>query len=139
MQTKLNPYINFYDQTRAAMEFYHSVFGGKLSMATFKDYHAAQDPSEENLIMHAQLDTDNGMTLMGADTPKHLEYQPGTNNFSVSLSGDNEAELTEYYNKLSVGGSIGEPLTKAPWGDTFGMFTDRFGISWLINIAAKKG
>ena len=135
MQTKLNPYISFKDNTRAAMEFYHSVFGGKLTMNTFKDFQAALEPEEENLIMHAQLETENGLTLMASDTPKRMEFLPGTN-FSVSLSGDNKVELTGYFEKLSVGGVVSMPLTAAPWGDIFGMFTDKFGVSWLVNISA---
>lgn len=137
MKSILNPYINFKDNTRQAMEFYHSVFGGKLNMSTFKEYHASQDPSEDDKIMHAMLQTDNGIVLMAADTPDRMEYQPGTN-FSISLSGDDEAELTGYYQKLSAGGTIVEPLTKAPWGDTFGMFKDKFGVDWMVNIAPAK-
>lgn len=137
MQTKLNPYINFKNNTRAAMEFYKTVFGGKLAMSTFKDYNAAQDASEENLIMHAQLDADNGITFMAADTPNRMEYRPGTN-FSVSLSGDNEAELKGYFEKLSAGGNVTQPLVKAAWGDSFGMCVDKFGITWLVNISAPK-
>ncbi len=137
MKSILNPYINFKGNTRQAMEFYHSVFGGKLNLSTFKEYHASQDPSEDDKIMHAMLQTDNGIVLMAADTPDRMEYQPGTN-FSISLSGDDEAELTGYYQKLSAGGTIVEPLTKAPWGDTFGMFKDKFGVDWLVNIAPAK-
>jgi PhnB protein len=57
---------------------------------------------------------------------------------SVSLSGGNEAELTALFQKLSAGGTIREPLKKASWGDTFGMFTDRFGVAWLVNIEGRK-
>ncbi|MBN1372307.1 MAG: VOC family protein [Anaerolineaceae bacterium] len=137
MKSILNPYINFKGNTRQAMEFYHSVFGGKLNMSTFKEYHASQDPSEDDKIMHAMLQADNGIVLMAADTPDRMEYQPGTN-FTISLSGDDEAELTGYYQKLSAGGTIVEPLTKAPWGDTFGMFKDKFGVDWMVNIAPAK-
>jgi PhnB protein len=136
MQTKLNPYLNFRDTTRQAMEFYHGVFGGKLALSTFKEYHASQDPSEDNKIMHAMLETEAGLTLMAADTPNSMEYHPGTN-FSISLSGDNEAELRPYFEKLSAGGTVTQPLLKAPWGDTYGMCIDRFGITWLVNIAGK--
>jgi PhnB protein len=87
--------------------------------------------------MHAMLEADNGIVLMGADTPKAMEYHAGKNG-SISLSGDNEAELTAYYKKLSAGGTIREPLRKAPWGDTFGMFTDKFGVDWMVNIAGRK-
>lgn len=134
MQTKLNPYINFKNDTRAAMEFYHSVFGGKLTMSTFKDYHAEVRPDEENLIMHAMLEPENGLTLMASDTPSHMEYRPGTN-IGMSLSGDNEAELSGYFHKLSNGGMVTMPLEKAPWGDIFGMVTDKFGINWMVNIS----
>jgi PhnB protein len=137
MQTKLNPYLNFKDNTRQAMEFYRSVFGGNLQMQTFKDFHASQDPSDDNLIMHSQLEANNGITLMASDTPSHVEYRPGTN-ISMSLSGDNEAELTGYFEKLSAGGNITMPLEKAMWGDSFGMCTDRFGVQWLVNITAQK-
>ena len=137
MQTKLNPYINFKSETREAMQFYHSVFGGNLTMSTFKEYQASEDPGEDNLIMHAMLETENDMTLMAADTPGRMEYRPGTN-FSLSLSGDNKAELTAYFEKLSAGGVVSMPLTEAPWGDTFGMCTDKFGVGWLVNISPAK-
>ena len=137
MQSNLNPYLSFRDNAREAMEFYKTVFGGKLEMQTFKEYHASQDPSEDNKIMHAVLTADNSIVFMASDTPNSMEYRTGTN-MSMSLSGDNEAELRGYYEKLSAGGTIGMPLEKAPWGDIFGMFTDKFGVSWLVNISGQK-
>ena len=91
MQSKLNPYLSFKDNTREAMEFYRTVFGGKLDLSTFKELHASQDPSEDNMIMHSVLEADNGITIMASDTPSRMEYRAGTN-MSMSLSGDNEAE-----------------------------------------------
>ncbi len=137
MQSKLNPYLSFKDNTREAMEFYRTVFGGKLEVSTFKDYHASQDPSEDNKIMHSVLESDNGITFMASDTPNRMEYRPGTN-MSMSLSGDNEAELKAYFEKLSAGGRVTMPLEKAIWGDSFGMCTDTFGVQWLVNIAGQK-
>ena len=137
MQSKLNPYISFKDNTRQAMEFYKTVFGGKLTINTFKELNASQDPSEDNKIMHSVLEADNGITFMASDTPAHMEYRAGTN-YSMSLSGDDEAELTGYFEKLSVGGAITMPLEKAIWGDTFGMLTDKFGVAWLVNIAGQQ-
>ena len=137
MQSKLNPYINFKDNTREAMEFYRTVFGGKLNISTFKEFHASQDPDEDNLIMHSVLEADNGITFMASDTPNRMEYRPGTN-MSMSLSGDNEAELKAYFEKLSVGGMLTMPLEKAIWGDSFGMCSDKFGVQWLVNITAQK-
>ena len=137
MQTNLNPYLSFKDNTREAMEFYKTVFGGKLMMSTFKDFHASQTPDEDNLIMHSVLEADNGITFMASDTPNRMEYRVGTN-FSMSLSGDNEAELRAYFEKLSASGNVTMPLEKALWGDSFGMLTDKFGIAWLVNITSQK-
>jgi PhnB protein len=137
MRTQLNPYLNFRDNTREAMEFYQSVFGGKLDMMTFKEYNASEDPSEDDKIMHSVLEAD-GMTFMAADTPNSMEYSPGTN-FNMSLSGDDEAALRGYFDKLQVGGTVMMPLEKAPWGDTFGMLIDRFGVRWLVNISQAEG
>lgn len=134
MPTKLNPYINFKKNTRQAMQFYHSVFGGQLTMSTFKEFNASENPAEDDLIMHAQLETETGLTLMASDMPDRMEYRPGTN-FSISLSGNNAEELTAYFQKLSESGFVTMPLTESPWQDTFGMCTDKFGISWLVNIS----
>lgn len=136
MQSKLNPYLSFRDNARQAMEFYKTVFGGKLTMNTFGEFHASQDPSEANKIMHAMLEAENGITFMAADTPNGMEFRTGTQ-ISMSLSGNNEAELTSYFEKLSSGGMVTVPLEKAPWGDTFGMLTDKFGIDWMVNIAGQ--
>lgn len=138
MQSRLNPYISFKDNAREAMEFYKSIFGGNLTINTFAEFHASQDPAEADKIMHAMLEADNGITFMAADTPNSMEYKPGTN-FSMSLSGDNEDELRSYWDNLSGGGTVVMPLEKAPWGDTFGMITDKFGIGWMVNITSKKG
>lgn len=137
MQTKLNPYLNFKDKTREAMEFYKTVFGGKLTISTFKEFHASQDPSEDNKIMHAELNAGDGIVFMAADTPNRMEYHPGTS-INMSLTGEDEAELKGYFSKLSAGGKVTQPLEKAIWGDSFGMCTDKFGINWFVNITAKK-
>lgn len=137
METNLNPYLNFKDNTRQAMQFYQSVFGGELKMNTFKEYHASQDSSEDNKIMHAELNSGKGIVFMAADTPNRMEYHPGAN-ITMSLSGDNETELKNFYKKLSTGGKVTMPLEKAVWGDTFGMCTDKFGINWMVNITAPK-
>lgn len=134
MQTKLNPYLNFRDNTHEVMAFYQTIFGGKLSMNTFKEYGVSQDPAEGNKIMHAMLEGENGLTLMAADVPNSMDLKFGTN-INLSLSGDNEEELTRYYNLLSSGGTVIEPLKKAPWGDSFGMLVDKFGIHWMVNIS----
>jgi len=134
--TRLNPYLSFRDNARDAMDFYHSVFGGELTRSTFGEYHASEDPAEQDKIMHSMLVTEGGLALMAADTPNAMDNTPGTN-FSVSLSGEDEAELRGYWEKLSKGGTVTVPLEKAPWGDSFGMCVDKFGINWMVNIAGS--
>ena len=136
MQSKLNPYISFDGNARQAMEFYHSVFGGELTLSTFAELGGAPEGMPEDGIMHSELKAPNGITIMAADSATGMrEFIVGTN-MSLSLGGDNEAELTDYFNKLADGGKIEQPLTKAQWGDTFGMCIDRFGTFWMVNISA---
>jgi PhnB protein len=137
VSTQLNPYLSFRDTARDAMTFYQSVFGGELTRSTFGEFGASDDPAEQDKVMHSMLATDNGLTLMASDTPNSMDYTPGTN-YSISLSGDDDAELRGYWEKLSAGGTVTMPLNPAPWGDTFGMCVDKFGVSWLVNIAGPK-
>lgn len=138
MPTVLNPYLGFRDNAREAMSFYQSVFGGDLALSTFGEFHASEDPAEAEKIMHGMLTTDKGLVLMGADTPNSMEYTSGSS-ISISLSGEDEAELRGYWDKLSGnGGTVTVPLEPAPWGDTFGMCSDKFGVAWLVNITVPQ-
>jgi PhnB protein len=135
--TLLNPYISFRGTAREAMEFYQSVFGGELDLSTFSDFQMPDVGEDEaNLIMHGQLEAPGGMTLMGADTPRSMELAEGSN-ITISLSGDDDTELRGYWDKLAEGGTVTMPLEVAPWGDAFGQLTDKFGVSWMVNIAGS--
>ncbi len=135
MTSQLNPYLGFRDNAAEAMNFYQSVFGGDVTISTFGEFGASQDPAEAGKVMHAQLTTTSGFTLMASDTPSGME-RPDASNISISLSGaaDDEAELRGYWDKLVDGGTTMMPLDKAPWGDIFGMCADRYGVNWLVNI-----
>ena len=137
MAATLNPYISFRDNAREAMEFYQAALGGDLESNTFGEYGDPGAP-EANLIMHARLSTPAGFSLMGADTPPGMEHNPGSN-ITVSLSGDDSAELRGYWDKLGEGATVTVPLEKQMWGDEFGMLVDRFGIGWMVNIAGGAG
>lgn len=135
MAVTLNPYLNWRGNARQAMEFYQSIFGGELTVSTFGEAGMEVDPSEVNQVMHSQLITPNGLVLMGSDAPMHIEGTEGSA-YSVSLSGDDEI-LRSYWEGLADGATIEQPLTTAPWGDTFGMLVDKFGINWMVNILAQ--
>ena len=136
MATHLNPYLSFRDTARDAMEFYQSVFGGELVLSTFGEFHASDDPAEVDKIMHGQLETPGGLVLMGADTPASMELASQTN-ISVSVSGQDLAELQGYWDRLAEGGTVLQPFAQAPWGATFGMLNDKFGVPWLINAGPE--
>jgi PhnB protein len=137
MASRLNPYISFPGTARDAMEFYERVFGGSLTLSTFGEL-GGQDIPNPDQIMHGQLETASGFTLMGSDTPPGMEHNPG-NNIAISLSGDDGDELRSYWEQLGEGGSVTMPLEKQVWGDEFGMCTDRFGIAWMVNIGQPQG
>ena len=136
MTSRLNPYLSFPDTARQALEFYRGVFGGELTLSTFGEAGGAEGPDADK-VMHGQLETPAGYTLMASDTPAGMETTVGTN-ISISLSGDDADELRGYFGKLSDGGQVTMPLEKQMWGDEFGTCTDRFGVEWMVNIAAPQ-
>lgn len=136
MTVALNSYLGFRDNARQAMEYYHQVFGGELTLTTFADFHASDDPAEAEKIMHGHL-VAGPLVLMGSDTPNSMPYTAGSS-ISVLLSGDDEAALPGHWEKLAEEGTVDMPLEKAPWGDTFGMLTDKFGISWMVDISETR-
>jgi len=136
MASLLNPYINVPGgKAREAMEFYQSVLGGELNVMTFGDMGTEGDLATQ--VMHSQLETPAGFTLMVADAPPEMVQVTYGDNISVSLSGDDTEELTGYFNGLADGGNITMPLEKQVWGDVFGQLVDKFGVSWLVNIAGE--
>lgn len=128
----LNPYISFKNQARDAMDFYHATLGGTLDVTTFEDFpDMVPDPAERTLVMHSQLTTDDGLVLMASDTPSMMPYADPAG-ISVSLSGSDVDALRRAWDGLADGGTVTMPFDQAPWGGYFGMFTDRFGIAWMV-------
>jgi PhnB protein len=136
MASRLNPYLNFDGDARQAMEFYKDVFGGELNLNTFGEFGSEGSPGADK-IMHAQLETANGFTLMASDTPPGMQRNPG-DSMAISLSGTDAGELRGYWEKLSDGGTVTMPMEKQMWGDEFGMCTDRFGVPWMVNITQSQ-
>jgi PhnB protein len=135
MGAHLNPYIGFGDHAREAMEFYREVFGGTLNLMTFGDM-GTEGPDADK-IMHAQLETPDGFYLMGADATPGEDTSSGSN-ISISLSGDQGDDLRRWWDRLADGGAVMVPLEKQMWGDEFGMCADRFGVTWMVNIAQPR-
>jgi PhnB protein len=139
--TKLNPYLSFKAQAREALEFYRSVLGGELDLSTFGSLpEMGVDPAEQDLIMHGQLDTPSGLTLMAADSGSMMPHVAPTSGMSVALTGNGPEDL-EYVRgavaKLSDGATDTMPFEMAPWGSYYGQLTDKFGISWMFNVGVE--
>ena len=136
MSTRLNPYLTFDGNARQAMEFYASVFGGNLAVNTFAEFGAAGSPDADR-IMHAQLETDAGYTIMASDVTSDMQFEPMAG-LSVSLSGDDADRLRGYWDKLSTDGTVTMPMQQQAWGDEFGMCVDKFGVPWMVNITQPR-
>lgn len=137
MMVAVNPYLNFNGTTEEAFNFYKSVFGGEfITLQRFNDTPEADrvPAKDRNKIMHVALPIGKGNILMGTDALESMGH-PLTvgNNFYMSISADSEKEADKYFYALSAGGRITVPIEKAFWGAYFGMFTDKFGIQWMIN------
>jgi PhnB protein len=132
MTSRLNPYISFRNNAREAMGFYRDVLGGDLAISTFADFGGARDGVDPEGVMHARLDTPLGFTLMASDAAMH--DASAESRITISISGDDAAALRGYFEGLMTGGTVQVPLSTQSWGDEFGMGTDRFGVSWMVNI-----
>lgn len=137
MTVKLNSYINLNGNAKEAVVFYKSIFGGEVYMDTFEKYESSDMPvaaEDKNKVMHAYVKGDNGIELMLSDTPTGMLQAAEGSQITLALNGDDETTLRGYWDKLSESGTVTVPLDKAPWGDTFGMLTDQFGVNWMVDI-----
>lgn len=135
MSVALTPYLNFDGNTREAMEFYHGVLGGELTVTSFAEGMGGEaDPALADRVMHAGLFVAPGLYLMASDT---MPGQPSSPNGTLSLSSADAADaatLRGYWEGLVADGTVVMPLELAPWGDMYGMLVDRFGVSWMADF-----
>jgi PhnB protein len=132
MKQTTAPYINFQGRAREAMEFYHGVFGGKLSLYAADEAGTPREAQPGDQIMYARLDAD-GVLLVGSDG--HPKYPPTVgDNIAIVLSGTDRSALSAAFDKLAEGGQVKGPIRDAPWGGAAGWLKDRFGINWNIDI-----
>jgi PhnB protein len=127
-------HLNFRGATRHALEFYQSVFGGDMTIVTYKDVGNIQDPSDANHVMWGQVAANNGFCVMAYDVPSSMPWNPGENAFFVSLRGETSSEVITYWEKLSHGATIVQALAPAQWAPLYGMLKDQFGITWVVDV-----
>ncbi len=130
-------HLNFRGTARAALEFYQSVFGGELTIATYKDVGNVQDPSEADQVTWGQVSADNGFRVMAYDVPSQVTWSQGEKAFFVSLRGETSEEITAYWEKLSKGATIVQALAPAQWAPLYGMLKDQFGVIWVVDVVSQ--
>ena len=136
MSLTTTTHLNFRGEARQALEFYRSVFGGDVTIVTYADAHAIGDPADADQVMWGQVLADNGLHVMAYDAPSTVPFERGDNSFFVSLRGDSPDEITRYWTPLSDGATVIAELAPAGWSPLYGMLKDRFGIVWVLDVAA---
>ena len=129
-------HLNFRGDAREALEFYGSVFGGDVTVVTYADAGNVQTASEADQVMWGQATAPNGFAVMAYDVPSSLPFDRGDTSFFVSVRGEDPEELTGFWSALSDGATIVQDLAPAGWAPLYGMLVDRFGITWVLDVAA---
>jgi PhnB protein len=137
MTVSVTNHLNFRGDARAALEFYHSVFGGEIAVVTYQDAQSVQDPAEAGQVMWGQVAAKNGFRVMAYDVPSRMPWDPGTNPFFVSVRGDSAAEIAALWEKLAEGATVAQPLAPSGWAPLYGMLKDRFGVTWVMDVATE--
>ena len=136
MTVDVTPHLNFRGDARQALEFYRSVFGGELTVASYADM-GGTDPETADHVTFGQVTADNGFRIMAYDAYPHLDWDRGSDPFFVSLRGTDPAELQGYWDRLVEGAEVKQPIGPSAWAPLYGQLTDRFGITWVLDIAVE--
>ena len=137
MTVTTTTHLNFRGQARPALEFYRSVFGGQLVAVTYAEAHSVQRPEEADQVMWGQVRSEQGFAVMAYDVPASRSYAPGTDPVFVSVRGTDPDELRRYWDALSEGATLTAPLEPSAWAPLYGMLTDRFGVTWVLDVAVS--
>lgn len=150
MSITTTTHLNFSGDARSALTFYQSVFGGQVTIATYGDFGMPKEVPGADHVVFGQVETEGGFRVMAYDIPGQSSgsaEKPGTTRredgttitdqpFFLSVRGETLEEVEAYWNKLSLGASIVEPLAASAWSPGFGMLTDSFGVTWILDVAA---
>ncbi|MFE3151837.1 VOC family protein [Streptomyces sp. NPDC059218] len=136
MSVTTTTHLNFRGSAREALDFYRSVFGGHTAAVTYKDAGNVQNESEADWVMWGQVVADNGFHIMAYDVPSAMPYERGTNPFFVSVRGEDADEISALWQRLADGSNVLRPLEPAAWAPLYGMLTDRFDVTWVLDVAA---
>lgn len=135
MTVNVVTHLNFRGDARAALAFYQSVFGGDVTIVSYGDAGASQEPTEADQVMWGQVAADNGFRVMAFDVLVPRPWNPGENTFFVALRGTTTEEVTAHWAGLADGATILHSLGPAQWGPLYGMLKDKFGVTWVMDVA----
>ena len=138
MTVQTTTHLNFRGKAREALGFYVSVFGGEQTIVTYGDLEAAQDPGQAAQVIWGQVISPDGFRVMAFDVQPAKPWQPGENAFYVSVRGDSAEQITAFWDKLGEDGSVLQPLGPSAWSPLYGMLKDRFGITWILDVAVDR-
>ena len=138
----LSPYLSFNGNCREAFSLYKSVFKKEFAfVGLYKDMPSEQPipESEQNKIMHISMPINEYVCLMGSDTSEHCGQKTTFgDNVSISISCDTEEEAKRIFTELSAGGKVIMPLEMQFWGALYALFTDKFGVAWMVSCDCSK-
>lgn len=129
------PHLNFRGTAKQALDFYHSVFGGQLIAVTNEQAYSVETPDEAQQIKFGQVIGANGFQVMAFDVPASVSYDQGDKALYVSVRGDSADEIGELWAKLSEGSTVLSDLAPSPFSPAYGMLTDPFGVTWVLDVA----
>ena len=132
-------HLNFRGDARAALGFYQSVFGGALVTVTYAEAGQGENSAEADQVIWGQVVAANGFRIMAYDVPARMAWDAGKIPFFVSVRGDAAEEIAGYWAALSNGAEIVQPLAPSMWSPLYGMLKDRFGVTWILDVAAPAG
>ena len=134
MSIQTTAHINFRGDARAALEFYRSVFDGEMTIATYADIHAVEAPSQVDQVAWGQVTAPSGFRVMAYDVQPSRVFNPGENSFYIALHDTDAAEISARWDALAAGATIATPLAPAQFAPLYGMLTDRFGVTWIVDV-----
>ena len=149
MSITTTTHLNFRGDARQALEFYQSVFGGDVTIATYGDLGMPADAPGADGVVFGQVVTPEGFRVMAYDIPGQTGGARETGStrrengvtltdqsFFVSVRCDSLDDAQGYWQQLTVGAIVVEPLAASAWSPGFGMLTDRFGVTWIVDVDA---
>ncbi|MEU3730443.1 VOC family protein [Streptomyces sp. NPDC033538] len=136
MSVTTTTHLNFRGDARAALDHYQSVFGGRVTAVTYKDAGSTRNENEADWVVWGEVAGADGFHVMAYDVPSHLPWEQGDSSFFVSVRGDDPEEIGALWQKLAEGSTVVQPLAPSQWAPLYGMLTDRFGVTWVLDVTA---